>query len=92
LLAGGSLEADFDLKTAPDADGLAWVQATPKAQDGPFQSMRIGMNGRLPQVVEITDSFGQRSRLEFRNFQAGVALPAERFVFKPPPGADVVEQ
>jgi outer membrane lipoprotein carrier protein len=43
-------------------------------------------------VVEITDSFGQRSRLEFKGFAANVPLTPDRFVFKPPAGADVIEQ
>ena len=92
LLAGGSLEAEFELRNDGNEAGLDWVRATPKAKDGPFQQMRVGMKGPLPEVVEITDSFGQRSRLEFKGFAANVPLAAERFVFKPPAGADVIEQ
>ncbi len=92
LLAGGQLERDFDLAALPDADGLEWAQATPKAKDGPFRSMRVGFRDGALAAVEITDSFGQRSLLRFARFSANVALPASTFQFTPPPGADVIQQ
>ena len=92
LLAGGALDTEFDLKAEPARDGLDWALATPKAKDGPFQSMRVGFKGKELAAVEITDSFGQRSRLVFSEFGSNVALPADRFRFVPPAGADVIEQ
>ena len=42
--------------------------------------------------MDIVDAFDQRSSLRFSQFVAGVEIPADEFRFKPPPGADVVEQ
>ena len=92
LLAGSSLDADFALAAQPSKDGLDWALATPKAKDGPFQSMRVGFRGRELAVVEIVDSFGQRSMLQFSGFEANVALDEKRFRYAPPAGADIVEQ
>ena len=92
LLAGGSLESDFDLSSLPAKDGLEWAQATPKAKDGPFQFMRVGFRGKELAAVEIIDSFGQRSVLQFSNVASNVQLPTERFRFTPPAGAEVLEQ
>ncbi len=92
LLAGGSLDAEFTLAAQPSSGGLDWALATPKAKDGPFQSMRVGFRGRELAAVEIVDSFGQRSALQFSGFQGNVPLPAERFRYTPPAGADVIEQ
>lgn len=92
LLTGASLDTDFVLIAQPPKDGLDWALATPKAKDGPFQSMRVGFKGRELQAVEIVDSFGQRSMLQFSRFEANVALDAARFNYTPPAGADVVEQ
>ena len=92
LLAGGSLEIDFDLAALPAKDGLDWVKATPKAKDGAFQSVLIGFRGKDLAAVEIVDSFGQRSLLQFAQLAANVAIAPERFVFTVPPGADVIEQ
>lgn len=91
-----ALQADFNLQDAPDKDGLQWVVATPKAKDGQLQSVRVGFKpgdgGSQLAVLEILDSFGQRSVLTFSKFEVNAALPADAFVFKPPAGADVIRQ
>ena len=92
LLAGGSLEKEFDLAALPPRDGLEWVQATPKAKDGAFQAVRIGFRDKELAALEILDSFGQRSLLQFTQFAPNMPVVNERFVFTPPPGADVIEQ
>lgn len=93
LLTGGSLDKDFDLSPQPAKDGLAWAQAVPKQKEGAvFQSLRVGFKGKDLAAVEIVDSFGQRSRLDFSNVVANASLPAEAFRFVVPKGADVIEQ
>jgi outer membrane lipoprotein carrier protein len=92
LLAGGSLDNDFDLSALPPKDGLDWAQALPRTKDGAFQSMRVGFKGKDLAAVEIVDSFGQRSLLQFTQFVPNVNLPADGFKFTPPAGADVIEQ
>jgi len=92
LLAGGSLDGEFLLAPQPSRDGLDWALATPRAKDGPFQSMRVGFRGKELAAVEITDSFGQLSLLQFSGYQANTPVVAERFRFVPPAGADVIEQ
>lgn len=92
LLAGASLDKEFELAAQPSQDGIDWVMATPRQKDGAFQSMRIGFRGKELAAVEILDSFGQRSVLQFSQYAANVALPEQSFRFVPPPGADVIEQ
>jgi len=92
LLAGGSLEREFELSNQPAHDGLEWAEAKPKAKDGAFQSVRVGFHGKDLAALEIVDSFGQRSLLRFDAFLSNVAMPAESFRFTPPAGADVIEQ
>ena len=92
LLAGGSLDKDFDVSNQPSEGGMEWVLALPKVKDGAFQSVRIGFKAKTLAAVEITDSFGQRSNLQFSGMQSNVSLAAEAFKFTPPAGADVIEQ
>ncbi|MDO9313314.1 MAG: outer membrane lipoprotein chaperone LolA [Burkholderiaceae bacterium] len=92
LLAGGDLARDFDLAALPTKDGLEWAQATPKAKDGTFESMRVGFRGKQLAAVEIVDNFAQRSRLTFGQFTANVELSPQTFKFTVPQGADVLEQ
>ena len=89
---GGSLEKDFELSPLPAAEGLEWAAAKPRAKDSAFDSLKVGFRGKELAAVEIVDSFGQRSLLQFSAFAANVALAPEQFRFVAPPGADVVEQ
>ncbi len=92
LLAGGSLDKDFDLANLPARDGLEWAEAKPKAKDGAFQSVRVGFKGKDLAALEIVDSFGQKSLLRFEAFQPNATIAPETFRFTPPAGADVIEQ
>jgi outer membrane lipoprotein carrier protein len=95
-----ALQADFTLAGAPDKDGLQWVVASPKAKDGQLQAVRVGFragdaSAAKPAelaVLEILDSFGQRSVLSFSKVEVNPRLPADIFEFKPPKGADVIRQ
>ncbi len=92
ILAGGSIEPDFELKALPSKDGMTQVQATPKDRGGPIQSLRVGLKGNVLAELEILDSFGQRSLIVFSGFEPNAPIAAERFRFVPPPGTDVIEQ
>lgn len=92
LLSGGSLEKDFALKALPASGGVEWVEALPRSRDGQFQSVRIGFKGQQLAALEILDSFGQTSRLDFAGFEANAAVPGARFTFAPPAGVDVLRQ
>ncbi len=96
LLAGGNLEQEFVLsadKPQPaDPDGLQWARAVPKAKGASFAHVQVGFKGKELAAIAITDNFGQRSLLVFNGWQSNLALGEQRFRFKPPPGAEVVEQ
>ena len=92
LLAGTNIERDFTLKAQPAEGGVDWVQAVPKQAESTIQSLKLGFKGKELAAMEIVDCFGQRSRLDFSAVQANVAVAAERFQFKLPAGADLIEQ
>lgn len=92
LLAGSNVERDFALKAAASEGGLDWVQASPKQAESTIQSLKLGFKGKTLAAMEIVDGFGQRSRLDFSAVQANVPIAAERFQFKLPAGADLIEQ
>lgn len=94
LLAGGSLDKDFELKTQPSAQGIDWVQATPrvKAEAASFQSLRVGFKGKTLAALELLDNFGQRSVLSFGEVALNVASAPDAFRFTPPKGVDVLRQ
>lgn len=92
LLAGGAFDREFELKAMPAAEGLEWVQASPREKDGPIQSLRVGFKGTTLAALEIVDAFGQRSMLRFTALEQNLKLPDDNFRFAPPKGADVIEQ
>jgi outer membrane lipoprotein carrier protein len=71
---------------------IEWVEAVPRQKDGQFQSVKVGFRGTTLVALEVLDSFGQKSRMDFSAFNSKVALPPARFEFKPPSGADVLQQ
>ena len=102
ILAGGSLERDYTLSAQGEQGGLEWVLAVPRSRGRPdapaegrdalVQALRVGFRGRELAVLELQDSFGQRSRLELRELQLNVPPTPGAFRFTPPAGADVIEQ
>ncbi|OYY51308.1 MAG: outer membrane lipoprotein carrier protein LolA [Polaromonas sp. 35-63-240] len=94
------LQADFTLTPLPEKAGLQWVEATPKTKEGQLQSIRVGFKavenqgqkGTELAILEILDSFGQKSVMTFSQFEINPALSAADFQFKPPAGADVIRQ
>ena len=89
-----ALQADFVFQAEPDKEGLQWMRATPKAKDGQIQSVLAAFRdtdkGPALAVLEVQDSFGQRSVLTFTAYESNPAFSATNFQFKPPPGADVL--
>ena len=91
LLSGSNeLERNFTLKEAGEADGLAWVEATPKVSDSGFERVRLGFSGSDLRAMELLDSFGQTTLIHFTRLERNPALPAATFKFVPPAGVDVV--
>ena len=90
------LEADFTLTSLPEKAGLQWVQATPKTKEGQLQSISVGFRptdkGNELAMLEILDSFDQKSVMTFSQFEVNAPLTAAGFQFKPPAGADVIRQ
>ncbi|MBI5255669.1 MAG: outer membrane lipoprotein chaperone LolA [Burkholderiales bacterium] len=92
LLAGGSIDKDFELAALPSRDGLDWVQATPRVKEGSVQQLRVGFRGKTLAALELVDAFGSRSLLQFKDVVLNPRLPEDTFRFTPPKGADVIEQ
>lgn len=87
-----ALQQDFVLSADADQDGLEWVRAVPKTKDSALQTIRVGFQNGALVVLEIVDSFGQRSSLRFTSLVANGVINPAVFQFKPPAGVDVIRQ
>jgi len=92
LLAGkDDITALFTLRDAGSADGLNWVEASPKAQDTGFDKVRLGLNGKTLAAMELYDQLGGHTMLRFTDLKANAPVSPDTFKFTPPKGADVIE-
>lgn len=91
LLAGdNALEKNFDLTAGVANDTLEFVDATPKTPESQFTRVRIGFRDNLPRRMELTDTFGQITTLDFTSVERNPTLAGTMFRFDVPQGADVV--
>lgn len=91
LLAGdNAIEKYFSLKDAGQGGGLEWLEATPKNKDTSFERIRMGFKGDVLVQMELFDFFGQRTTLKLSKFARNPSIPAAKFKFTPPKGADVI--
>jgi len=91
LLAGNN-EAlrSFQLSEQGERDGLEWLEAIPKDREGGFERIRLGFGPSGPEMMELSDSFGQRTVLRLTGFQRNAKIDPAMFRFTPPKGADVI--
>jgi outer membrane lipoprotein carrier protein len=91
LLAGGTgVEKAFVLTDGGEKDGLEWVLAKPREREAGFESVRMGFDRNGLQAMELTDPFGQTTRLRFSHLQRNPKVDPQSFRFDPPKGADVL--
>jgi outer membrane lipoprotein carrier protein len=97
FVAGADLAAlshDFVLQNLPDAEGLQWLQATPRQTETSLQMVRIGLQGQGNQArlmrLDIFDAFGQRSQMSFDHIEVNPVLPPAKFELKIPNGVQVI--
>ncbi len=91
LLAGGKeMERYFTIKDVSRKGELEWVSATPKVSESGFERVFLGFKGDELMEMELHDSFGNRTVIEFTNLERNPKLARELFKFTPPKDADVV--
>ena len=97
LFGESSLDQHFDLIDGEDRLGMKWVALTPKkdpntkgGNDLPYTKISIGMTNGLPKALELMDGLGSVVLVTLDKIQLNVTLPANRFNFTPPVGAEVL--
>lgn len=69
---------------------IDWFYLTPKNPDSQFDHIRLGFTGNNLYVMELYDSFGQRTQLKFSRLQYNPTISKADFRFTPPPDVDVI--
>jgi len=91
LLAGSAdVERAFEFSEAGERDGLQWLDAKPRDPDAGFGRIRLGLGPKGVEAMEMSDHFGQTTRLRFHDISLNPKLDPAAFHFTPPKGADVL--
>ena len=97
LFGENSLDQHFDLTEGEDRLGMKWVGLSPKknpntknGNDLPYTKISIGMVNGLPKALELIDGLGSVVLVTLDKIQLNINLPANRFTFTPPAGAEVL--
>jgi outer membrane lipoprotein carrier protein len=73
-------------------EGLYWLKLVPKSEESGFKYVLLGLDGNQLAGMELSDNFGQLTRIYFTSVKTEVRPNPELFDFKPPKGVDVYEE
>lgn len=91
LLSGNTpLEENFDMLDLGEKDGRFWIQLKPIRNDTGFESMTLAFGKTELEAMELHDSLGNLTRLNFKNIKRNIDIDEAQFNFTPPEGVDVI--
>ena len=90
LVETAPLERYFEISDLDRGDALAWVRLRPLQQESEFAQILLGFADNQLHELEMTDQFGQTTYFRFRGMERNPELDPKLFVFRPPPGIDVM--
>ena len=92
LLSGEiDLEENFILEKQGIDEDLQWIKLLPKDEESGFNYILIGINDGVIGGMELSDSFGQLTRIYFSNLKKNTKVDQSIFEFVAPEGVDVFE-
>ncbi len=86
------IEKNFTIENQSDEEGIAILKLIPKNEESGFKYVQIGLENDTLIGMELSDNFGQLTRIYFNNLKTGVRIDPALFTFKPPAGVDVFEE
>jgi outer membrane lipoprotein carrier protein len=90
LLSGNiSLDDNFTMQDQGVDGDMQWIKLLPKNQESSFKYILIGLNKGTLGGMELSDNFGQLTRIYFSNVLLNPPIKPTVFEFKTPKGADV---
>ena len=93
LLSGdvSKISESFDI-TSKQAGDVMDFTLKPKTKDTLFDSLRLSFRGGKINDMQLIDSVGQRTNILFTGVKVNEPIPASRFKFDIPKGADVIQE
>ncbi|KJK14835.1 outer membrane lipoprotein chaperone LolA [Pseudomonas sp. NPDC087612] len=93
LLSGdvSKISQSFDITSKEQGEVMDFV-LKPKTKDTLFDSLRLSFRRGLVNDMQLIDSVGQRTNILFTGVKANEQIPASKFKFDVPKGADVIKE
>jgi len=92
LLSGEiELEENFILEQQGIDQDLQWIKLSPRNEDSGFKYILLGMSKGALGGMELSDNFGQLTRIYFSKVKMNPVLESSTFEFTAPEGVDVFE-
>ena len=85
-----NISTAYVVKAQGIKNGIDWFYLTPRSADSGFDHVRLGFAGSNLYSMELYDSFGQKTELQFTELQYNIKFSADKFHFIPPKGVDVI--
>jgi len=85
------LEQDFILQQQGSDGELQWVKLIPKQENSHYHYILIGLSKQGIEGMELSDHFGQLTRIYFSHIKKNQPLNQQLFQFKVPDGVDIFE-
>jgi outer membrane lipoprotein carrier protein len=93
LLSGEvSLEDNFIIEGQGKDGDMQWIKLSPKSEETTFKYILIGLTKGSLGGMELSDNFGQLTRIYFSDVLINPPLKQNLFQFEVPKGADVFEE
>lgn len=94
LLSGdpAKLNAAFNISEESAADGEQVFALKPLSKEALFEVLRVRFNGIEITRMQLVDTLGQNTDINFSNIKTNPKISPSVFEFKPPKGVDVIDQ
>jgi len=84
------INESFHTRELGSEQNLQWIELTPKQEEAGFERLVLGFDADNLVNMELQDSFGQLTRLEFKKIERNPVIDPGLFDFIPPEGVDVI--
>ncbi len=71
-------------------DGERWFKLNPRKPDSAVEAVRIGFQNDELAIIEVTDGFGNHTRIQFSQIQRNLVIDQDLFTLELPADTDII--